>query len=547
MSKPLKCIMICAAAMVIIAVAVLLSKQKHEPVRPSEEVGSMDGPDYTIVSIADVAPPTTEAVTDPATPSGSAESVAATATNEPTASEDEIPSWVEWQSVATDFADGFAVLKDRKATLYSDASCETVLWTGDEDWAFQDMVVKDLDRDGAEEIIFLLWKRGNYGRSKPFWAEKDTDRLGQHIFIYSYDLERPIRMRAIWMSSETKFEIDSIASGKNDMLLLNVRKHGPQLWRWKDFGIKYVEDAEPSKLRLLCAGDNLIHLQLLKQDRSGAALYEKIAPVIREADLAAINLETILVEDDGAVSSYPRFGTPIGVGESLANAGFDVMNLANNHVLDKGSYGVDTTIRFLQELGIRCFGATQTMGYTGSYKDSVAFVEKNGVKVAFLGYTYGMNGLKCPAEFPYMVETLKDKERMIRQIEYARERADVVVVYAHWGQEYETEPNVIQRGMAKFFAEHQVDIVIGSHPHVLQKYETVTDPSGTHETLVYYSLGNFISGQDREGTRDGGLADITIEKDADGTVRIREYSMQKTKTIANEEGYWVEIVTENPN
>ena len=89
--------------------------------------------------------------------------------------------------------------------------------------------------------------------------------------------------------------------------------------------------------------------------------------------------------------------------------------------------------------------------------------------------------------------------------------------------------------------------MIGAHPHVLQKYETVTDPSGTHETLVYYSLGNFISGQDREGTRDGGLADITIEKDADGNVRIREYSMQKTKTIANEEGYWVEIVTEEQN
>ncbi|MBR5348540.1 MAG: CapA family protein [Lachnospiraceae bacterium] len=544
MSKPLKCIMICAAAMVIIAVAVILSKQKHEPVGPKAEADPTNGMDFSIVSLVDATPLVTEEVAGPANSSEPAETEEMTAPAETTVADDEFPAWVEWKSVATDFADGFAVLKDRKATLYSDASCETVLWTGDEEWTFQDMVVKDLDRDGAEEIIFLLWKRGNYGRSKPFWAEEDTDRLGQHIFIYSYELERPSRMRAIWMSSETSFEIDSIAPGMNDMLLLNTRKHGPQLWRWKDFGIKYVGDAEPSEIRLLCAGDNLIHLRLLDQDRSGAALYEKIAPTIREADIAAINLETILVEDDGAVSNYPRFGTPVAVGESLAIAGFDVMNLANNHVLDKSSYGIDTTVRFLKELGIPCFGATQTTGYTGSYKDSVAFVEKKGIRVAFLGYTYGTNGLECPTEFPNMVETLKDKERMIRQIEYARGRADVVVVYAHWGVEYETEPNAVQRAMAKFFAEHGVDIVIGSHPHVLQKYEVVKDPDSGHETLVYYSLGNFISGQGREGTRDGGLADITIRKEADGTVRIREYSMQKTKTIASEDGYWVEIAGE---
>lgn len=544
MSKPLKCIMICAAAMVIIAVAMILTKQKHEPLRPTEEASAEGGADFTIVSIGDVTAPTTKEATGPANPSESAETDRATAPEETTAAEDEIPSWVEWQSAATDFADGFAVLKDRKATLYSDASCESVLWTGDEDWSVQNMVVKDLDLDGAEEIIFVVWKHGSFGTSKPFWIKENDNRLKQHIFIYSYELERPSRLRAIWMSSELSFEIDSIASGMNEYLLLNVRNRKPQFWRWKGFGIKYVGDAGASELRLLCAGDNLIHLPLLEQDRSGAALYEKIAPTIREADIAAINLETILVEDDGAVSDYPRFGTPLAVGGSLANAGFDVANLANNHVLDKGGYGIDTTIRFLKEQGIACFGAAQTTGYTGSYKDSVAFVEKNGIKIAFLGFTYGTNGLECPAEFPHMVEVLNDRERMIRQIEYARGRADVVVVYAHWGLEYDTEPNSTQRALAKFFAEHQVDIVIGSHPHVLQEYEVVEAPDGSHKTLVYYSLGNFISGQNREGTRDGGLADITIEKDADGTVRIREYSMQKTKTIASEDGYWVELAGE---
>lgn len=453
-----------------------------------------------------------------------------------------IPDWVQWQTGTADFADSYAVLKDRKIALYEDASCENLRWGGEEDWSVQDMVVKDLDRDGAEELILLVWKHGSYGNTMPFWVEENDNRLRQHIFIFSYDMERDVRVRAIWMSSEVHFDIESIAHGPKDMLTVTVKGRGPQWWQWRNFGIHYVQDAESAQIDLLCAGDNLIHLSLLEPDPSGEGLYEKIAPVIREADIAAVNLETMLVDDERAVSDYPRFGTPVAVGEALVHAGFDAACLANNHVLDKGSYGIKTTTVFFKENGIAYFGATDGDDYTGSYKDSVAFVEKNGIRVAFLGFTYGMNGLEAPVEFPHMVETFADRERMIRQIDYARSRADVVVVYAHWGQEYEGEPNAQQRALARFFAQQKVDIVIGSHPHVLQTYETLQDPQSGHETLVYYSLGNFISGQTREGTQEGGLADITIEKDGDGTVRIVRYDRKKIKTVRSAEGNYVVIM-----
>ena len=463
----------------------------------------------------------------------------------PTEAEEDFPSWAEWEEGATDFGDSYVVLKDKKISLYADASCTTLRWSGNEDWSVQDMVVKDVDGDGNEEIILLVWKHGSYGTSMPFWVEENDNRFRQHVFIFSYDAKEEIRMRSIWMSSEVKFPIISIASGTGDQLILNVGGAGPQLWAWKNFGIKYVADAKPAEIDLVCVGDNLIHLPLLKEDPSGEALYEKIAPTIRDADIAAINLETMLVDDEREVSDYPRFGTPIAVGEALVNAGFDVFNMANNHVLDKGAYGVDTTVGFLKEHGLPYFGANGTIGYTGDYKDSIVFVEREGIKVAFLGYTYGMNGLQCPEEYPYMTETFGDKERMIRQIEYARANADVVVVYAHWGREYKTEPSRSQTTWAKFFAQQKVDVVIGSHPHVLQRTDVVADPETGHETIVYYSLGNFVSGQMKPGTQEGGIAKITITREADGAVRIKEHSLQKTRMTLSEEGCWVEENTDD--
>lgn len=459
--------------------------------------------------------------------------------------EETFPAWTEWEEGVAEFADTYAVLKDKKIYLYSDASCEMLRWNGEEDWSVQDMVVKDLDHDGAEELILLVWKHGSYGTSMPFWVEENDDRFLQHIFIYSYDLTREVRVRAIWMSSEITFPIISIAPGTADQLILNVKDAGPQLWAWKNFGIKYVGDAKTAEIDLVCVGDNLIHLPLLKEDPSGEGLYEKIAPTIREADIAAINLETMLVDDEREVSDYPRFGTPIAVGVALVNAGFDVFNLANNHVLDKGAYGVDTTVAFFKEQGLPYFGANGTAGYTGDYKDSIVFVEREGIKVAFLGYTYGMNGLQCPEEYPYMTETFGDKDRMTRQLEYARANADIVVVYAHWGREYKTEPSRSQTTWAQFFAQQKVDIVIGSHPHVLQKTDVVTDPESGHETIVYYSLGNFVSGQMKPGTQEGGIAKITITREADGAVRIKEHSLQKTRMTLSEEGCWVEENTDD--
>jgi len=451
-----------------------------------------------------------------------------------------LPAWIDWKEVATDYSDGYVVLKDRKVRLYSDTSCKTVLWSSERDWFVQNVVIKDLDQDGVEEIIMLVWKHGSYGKHRPFWVEKNDIRLKQHIFIYSNSPSKKTRLFARWMSSELGFEVESIASGQGDGLIVTVRSERSMLWKWHGFGIKPISDTKASEIKLMCAGDNLIHVSLIRNDRTGAGLYEKISQVIQKADIAAINLESMLVDDDNEISDFPRFGTPVGVGNSLLDAGFDVIGLANNHVLDKGKYGVDTTIDFFSEKQIPCFGACGSKEYTGDYKDSVAFVEKAGIRVAFLGFTYGTNQLACPKGYPYMVEKFDDRERMLRQIDYARGRADIVVVYAHWGDEYATEPNEEQQELARIMAEHKVDVIIGSHPHVIQKYDIIKDRKSGHKTIVYYSLGNFISGQTKEGTQEGMLAELSISKDEKGNVKINNYTGRKIKTVCVDKQYWVE-------
>ncbi|MBO4390624.1 MAG: CapA family protein [Lachnospiraceae bacterium] len=540
-----------AAVMLVIAAAmtvILLHMKSEKPATPQkgeqtgtglsgdetpfgkdqDSQGDLSSEENATSGESDIAGKGQESGTDPAEETSSEE-------------QEHFPDWVSWYEGSADFSDSYAVLKDREVRLYSDASCETIRWNGDEDWSVQDMVVKDVDYDGAEELILLVWKHGSYGDTMPFWVEENDNRLRQHIFIYSYDLSREARVKAIWMSSEIGFDITSIEPGMGDSLIVSVKDEGDHLWRWRSFGLKYYAEAEDSEIRLLLAGDNLIHLPLLSYDRSGMSLYSEIAPVIREADIAAINLETILVSNQGEISDYPRFGTPLVIGEALTDAGFDAINLANNHVLDKGPNAINTTVSFFREKEIPCFGARPGAEDTGSYKDGVTILEEKGIKVAFLGYTYGMNGMTCPKDHPNMVETFEDEERMIRQIDYARSRADVVVVYAHWGEEYETEPSEEQLRLAKFFAEQKVDVVIGSHPHVLQKQEVIKDEKSGHETIVYYSLGNFISGQDKEGTRDGGIADLTILKEADGSVSVKNHSMLEIRTTKSEDGYRVEL------
>ena len=284
-------------------------------------------------------------------------------------------------------------------------------------------------------------------------------------------------------------------------------------------------------VELLAVGDNLIHEGLYKTGMKADGewnydhVYANVRDEVEAADLAIINQETIFINDRSKISAYPRFGSPPEIGDSLVRTGFDVVLHASNHTVDKGAEGVWDTLNFWKEkhpqitvLGINDSAEAQ---------EEIDVVECKGIRFAMLNYTYGLNGLPMPADEPYLVNLL-DKDKMTRDIAKAKELADLVVVFLHVGNEYVYEPSEQSKQWVDFLLEQGVDIAINAHPHVLEPYTMLTGEDG-HEMLVYYSVGNFVSTQDRIPRLLGGMAKITIEMHVheDGKdFRIKDYTLE---------------------
>lgn len=282
---------------------------------------------------------------------------------------------------------------------------------------------------------------------------------------------------------------------------------------------------------LLAVGDNLIHEGLYKTGMKADGewnydhVYANVRDEVEAADLAIINQETIFINDRSKISAYPIFGSPPEIGDSLVRTGFDVVLHASNHTVDKGAEGVWNTINFWKEN----HPEITVLGINESEEDqnSVDVVECNGIRFAMLNYTYGLNGLPMPKGEPYLVNLL-DKEKMTADIAQAKEIADLVVVFLHVGDEYVYEPSDASKQWVDFLLEQGVDIAINAHPHVLEPYTMLTREDG-HEMLVYYSVGNFASTQDRIPRLLGGMAKITVEMciHEDGKdFRIADYSLE---------------------
>ena len=279
------------------------------------------------------------------------------------------------------------------------------------------------------------------------------------------------------------------------------------------------------RLRFKAVGDNLIHKELYRAaalpeggycfDR----LFDGVRERLREADVAALNQETILVRDASRVSSFPSFGSPVQVGEAAARAGFTVVTHASNHALDKGLSGVQETIAFWREResAVRMLGLHES----AAEQAQVPVIMVNGIRLALLNYTEKLNYRPLPLTAPYCVDVMKPRrKRALRaQLQRAREQADFVVVFPHWGCEYLYEPVASQREWAAFFAEAGADLIVGTHPHVVQNAEWLTAPDG-RRVLCLYSLGNFVSCQVKAGTMLGAMAEIEIEKPEGGGARI---------------------------
>lgn len=268
-----------------------------------------------------------------------------------------------------------------------------------------------------------------------------------------------------------------------------------------------------SRVSFVAVGDNLIHDTVYKQAEARTSSgydfsydYEKVAHLIEEPDVAILNQETIISTEHN-VSSYPQFNSPVEVGEEMLDIGFDVFNIATNHSVDCGEKGLISAINFWKE---------KKAITTGAYLNSEDFAdipmnEVNGVKIAYLGFTESTNGLKLPEDSEVILMLASDENVLQQRIMKAKEIADVVIVNAHWGNEYTHEPTDAQRTLAEKLASWGADVIIGTHPHVIQPVEYIINNDG-RKTLVAYSLGNFISAQNRGPRMLGGMLNFEVVK-----------------------------------
>lgn len=277
-----------------------------------------------------------------------------------------------------------------------------------------------------------------------------------------------------------------------------------------------TEEDEKEKIEeatILAAGDVMVHSPQVDVARRLAReqareynflpSFEYISPYLNKADISVANLETTL--GPGAPSGYPYFNSPDELAVDLKKAGFDLLCTANNHSLDTGEEGLYRTLDVVEEEGLKPFGTARSQ----EERDTPLIVDVNNIEVAFLAYTDSTNAIPIPEGREYMVNYIdvnseeglsRGKEMISSDIEAAREEgAEIVAVYMHWGDEYQIPgPNNLQERLAKKVAHSGGDIIFGSHPHVIQPMEFLEvekEDGSTHETLVVYSMGNFISNQ----------------------------------------------------
>lgn len=270
----------------------------------------------------------------------------------------------------------------------------------------------------------------------------------------------------------------------------------------------------PGYLTLVAVGDNLFHDEMIRLPPGAAAwdfspFYQEVKSLVEPADIAFINQETLLGGKDFGYSGYPRFNTPQELGRALADTGFDVINHATNHIMDKGEKAVIATMDFWDSVpGVSVLGIFRSREHRDTKR---VIIKKNGITLGFLSYTYGTNGLAVPPDKPYLV-ALINREIMAGEIAALRPLCDYLIVSMHWGNEYEHTPAASQESLAKFLADHDVDLVIGHHPHVIQPL-AVLPRAGGGTMLCFYSLGNFISAQRNPSTLLGGLMYVRLKKE----------------------------------
>ncbi len=263
------------------------------------------------------------------------------------------------------------------------------------------------------------------------------------------------------------------------------------------------KEEEVKKISLVMVGDNLIHDKIYNYAyRDGkydfSSILTSIKPIVSKYDLAYYNQETILGGSEIGLSSYPAFNSPYEVGDAMIDCGFNMVSLATNHTLDRGEKAVINSFNY--------WSSKSNVMTAGSYssneeRNKVNIKEVNGIKYTMLNYTYGTNGISVPSGKDYLVNIwpvtgsnpnsdskYQNYKSVVKEdIDRVKDKVDLLIVAMHWGIEYESSPNSYQEDMANYLSSLGVNIIIGTHPHVVQPVTYVGD------TLVIYSLGNFLS------------------------------------------------------
>lgn len=328
--------------------------------------------------------------------------------------------------------------------------------------------------------------------------------------------------------------------------------------------VKEEEKPKEYSASLVMVGDLLVHDRLYNAMKTSNGYDFKpaltyIKDIIKEYDIAYYNQETILGGEEIGLSSYPSFNSPYEVGDAMIDAGFNLVSLATNHTLDRGEKAITNSVNY--------WNKHPTVLAVGSYlsfeeRNKVRIKEVNNITYTMLNYTYGTNGIKVPEGKEYLVNVWpctgnnpesdtkyqEYKEKVKEDIDRVRDKVDLLIVAMHWGVEYTHIPTNYQLDMASFLSEEKVDIIIGTHPHVVMPVTYIND------TLVVYSLGNFLSAQETNidyNTTVGLLSTVKItkhiDKDNNTSIKLSNQTNELIYTYSKNNKNYKVIPLSNPD
>lgn len=298
--------------------------------------------------------------------------------------------------------------------------------------------------------------------------------------------------------------------------------------------VQASENGKVQDISLIMAGDILLHIPIdrscMRDDGSYdySCIFENTRDDIERADIALVNQEVIIGGKELGVTGYPSFNAPFEIGDALADSGFDVVCHATNHVLDRGKTGIVNCLDYWnrEHPDVAVIGINRT----AEDRDEIYVYEKDGIRIAILNYTYGTNGVKMPEDMPFAVDLLKE-DRVAEDLRQAEDIADFTIVCPHWGTEYNLGKTTDQDNWTDIFFENGADLVLGTHPHVIEPIEWIEDEQTGKKMLVYYSLGNYVNwtagnGPGTSNRMVGGLALVNIGRDDTGEVVVKDYGVE---------------------